>query len=117
MVVGGLCVYAQMQRCDIAMDDGRVMEKRQQTTRRRLEQACYGGLEAAVERAGGELTGLAMRTNDGSVLLTLKARFPAGHVVGFVGSDSIAGCLLKAVVDAKRDAVRWKPDQYKQRST
>ncbi len=74
--------------------------------------ALYGGLESGVERAGGLLTGLAVKFNGAGCLLTLKAEFPAGMMVGFVGGDDLAHVLRKGASQAARDDVRWKADKW-----
>lgn len=72
-----------------------------------------GGLQAAVRRAGGELTGFSVKCDDFDCLVVLKANFPAGAMVGFVGGETIGGTLLKAAREAKSDGVRWREDRYR----
>lgn len=74
--------------------------------------ALYGGLESGVEHAGGLLTGLAVKFNGAGCLLTLKAEFPGGMMVGFVGGDDLAHVLRKGAAAAVRDDVKWREDKW-----
>ena len=74
--------------------------------------AVEGGLEAAVARAGGEFTGFAAKVNALECLLVIKAVFPGGPQVAFCGADSLGSALIKAVREAGRDRLAWRPDQY-----
>ena len=69
-------------------------------------------LHKAVERNGGFLTGFTMKFDEFDALLVLKAEFPGGPQVAFVGGGSPEGCVLKAVSEAKRDGLKWKPDRW-----
>lgn len=75
--------------------------------------AVEGGLEAAVSRAGGVLTGLAVKFRGTDVLLVIKAELPAGSMVAFVGSTGLAEVLRKAMSEAGRDTLRWREDIYR----
>lgn len=75
--------------------------------------AVFGGLASGVQRAGGELTGFSVKFNEHDTFMTLRADFPAGGMVAFVGSDDLAGCLVKAHREAKSDALRWKDDKWR----
>ena len=79
---------------------------------RALYRACSGGLALAVTRSGGELSGLSIKTSGYDCLVTLRARFPAGPMVAFVGGETIAHCLVKAMREAPNGALRWKVDRY-----
>lgn len=96
-----------MTRLDVLMDTRMKAEK----------DACllavYGGLEAGVGRAGGMLTGISVKFGADGCLLTIKAEFPAGAMVGFVGGDDLPGVLRKGAGDAARDAVTWREDKWK----
>jgi hypothetical protein len=88
------------------------LEVQQQKANAAVLDAVYGGLEAAVVRAGGELTGFNVRLGEGDVLAVLKAVFPGGAMVGFVGAESLADVLRKATREAGRDMVKWRPDKW-----
>lgn len=96
----------------------RQLEQRSEDKAKRFNQllrkAANGGLAEAVEYAGGELTGLAFKISPWEVLLTIKADFPGGPMVGFVGAGGVGECMVKAMIEAKRDGVRWRPDKWNQ---
>lgn len=71
-----------------------------------------GGLEDAVNRAGGELTGVAIRTSDVECLATIKAKFPGGPMIAFVGGDDIGACLRKGMREGRTDSLRWRADKW-----
>jgi hypothetical protein len=82
---------------------------------RRWRQVCLAvdhGLQAAVEHNGGVLTGMAVKTSDYEVLITLKAVFPGGPMVAFVGAPTVGDAFVKGMMDANRDKLRWRPDKY-----
>lgn len=87
-------------------------EARFQKEKRALFLAVYGGLSAGVSRAGGELVGFSVKFGEADVFCTLRADFPAGRMVAFVGADDLSGCLVKAAREAKSDALRWKKDKW-----
>lgn len=88
------------------------LEKRSRKQNEATMRAVYGGLEAAVGRAGGVLHGLSFRIGPADCLLVIKADLPGGAMVAFVGSDDIAGCFRKAMAEAGRDDLRWRPDKW-----
>ena len=87
-------------------------EDKQSRRWERAGKAIARDLVAAVERNGGFLTGFSMKLDEFDVLLVLKAEFPGGPQVAFVGGGSPEGVVLKAVAEAKRDGLRWKPDRW-----
>jgi len=89
------------------------VEDRAKRERSRVIVSIYGGLESAVERAGGELVGLSIAYRGGDVLMTLRAKFPAGRMVGFVGAADLPAVFVKAVREAGNDGVRWREDNYR----
>lgn len=91
------------------------VEQETKETKRRLliVKAALGGLEESVELAGGELTGISFKVGDYDVLGVLKAEFPGGAMVAFVGASSIGAVLHKAMLEARRDGLRWKKDSYR----
>jgi hypothetical protein len=72
----------------------------------------YGGLAAAVERAGAELIGFSVSFRGVDVLLTIRAKFPGSRMVGFVGAQTLPAALGKAANEASMDGFRWKTDNY-----
>lgn len=88
-------------------------EKKQAAQALKLWRCASTGLFEAVERSGGELRGFSMKVGEWDCLLTLRADFPTGPCVGFVGGETIGGCLLKAEMQASRDAIGWRPDNFK----
>ncbi len=79
---------------------------------RGILEAVEGGLEVAVGRCGGTLTGLAVKGGEGDCLLVIKAVFPGGPQVAFVGGDNLGSSLIKAVREASQDKLRWREDRY-----
>jgi hypothetical protein len=88
------------------------LEEQQRRRNDNLLLALNGGLEEAVSRAGGTLTGINVKMGEGDVLLILKAVFPAGAQVGFVGGETLPDVILKAVREAGRDQVKWRTDRW-----
>lgn len=78
-----------------------------------MEEALDHGLSGAVAYSGGELTGFSMKIGVSDYLLTIRALFPAGHMIGWVGGESMVEVLLKAVRMANVGEVRWHLDQYR----
>ena len=90
-----------------------LMERRMKLERDASLLALYGGLNDGVERSGGVLLGLAVKFDGAGCLLTLKAEFPAGRMVGFVGGDDLAHVIRKGAAQAVRDGVKWRSDKWK----
>ena len=78
----------------------------------RLLRNCEGGLESAVERAGGELAGFSAKMSGYDVLLTLRADFPGGRMIAWCGSSTLATAVDKATREASSDGLRWRPDKW-----
>lgn len=70
------------------------------------------GFVGALEAQGIELLGFAFRYNAYDSLMTIKAVVGGQQQVCFVGSESLAGCILKAQSDARGDRLKWRPDKY-----
>jgi len=88
------------------------LEERAKKRRDSEYAAAHGGLVDAVSRAGGILQGMSVRWDGVSVLLTLRARFPAGGMVAFVGGEELGPALAKAMTEARTDALNWRVDKY-----
>lgn len=93
------------------------LEERAKRERDAVLAGIYGGLEAAVEYAGGVLCGLSVSFRGGDTLLVLRADFPAGRMVAFVGSADLAGVFAKAPREARAGRLRWKTDKWDQRTS
>lgn len=74
--------------------------------------ALYGGLEDAISHAGGELTGFSVKLRGYDTLMTVRALFPAGAQVAFVGAEDLPAVFVKAMKEGKRDELRWRGDTY-----
>lgn len=74
--------------------------------------ALEGGLDRAIGNAGYQFTGLAFKIRGMDCLLTLKAVSGEGPHVAFVGSDSLVGCLGKAVRELQSGRLTWRPDRF-----
>jgi hypothetical protein len=92
-------------------------ESRQARLDKMTVKACNGGLESAVAHAGGLLSGLSIRIDEYEVLVTIKATFPGGPQVAFVGAEDVAGALRKGMREAARDSLNWKADQWAKAGT
>lgn len=90
-----------------------IMAQKMEVERQASLLAIYGGLEQGVSKAGGELTGFSMRLGELDCLLTLRAVFPGGAMIGFVGGEDVAHCMRKGATEAARDLVRWRPDKWR----
>lgn len=78
----------------------------------RVYQAVEFGLVDAVERAGGDLQGFAVKYNGGDCLVVLKVILAGKKQVAFVGAEDLGSALLKAVREGKADRLRWRVDRY-----
>lgn len=90
-------------------------EKRDGRRSLRLLRLCEGGLESAVERAGGELLGFSAKMSGYDVLLTIRAEFPGGRMIAWAGSSTLAAAIDKAAREASSDSLRWRPDKWEPR--
>lgn len=87
-------------------------EAKQERRDKAVLAALAGGLHEAIARAGGELVGFSVKISFADCLLVIKADFPAGRQVSFVGSETVEGALLKAVREGRSDNLRWRDDRY-----
>lgn len=79
----------------------------------KMELALSGGLEDAIGHSGGVLLGVSLKISEYDCLMTLRAEFPGGGMVAFVGGSGIKECFLKAMLASRRDLLRWKEDKYR----
>ena len=90
-----------------------VLEERHRKERETALLAMYGGLSDAITYSGGDLHGLSMKMNAVECLMTLRADFPAGAMVAFVGGEDMASCLTKAVREATGERLAWRTDYFR----
>jgi hypothetical protein len=89
-----------------------IREDRQSRKDKALLLAVEGGLNDAIERSGGMLGGFSVKLNGGDCLLILKADFPAGSQISFVGANDFSEAIIKAVRLGNQDKLVWKADKY-----
>lgn len=87
-------------------------EQRRSNRNRRIVEAVEYALSDAVERSGGELTGLAVKLHKGDCMLVVKVVLAGKNQVAFVGAEDFGGALLKAVREGNSDRLRWRLDKY-----
>lgn len=88
------------------------LEKRFERERAEVYRAVCGGLDSGVSESGGVLQGLSAKLGEHDCLLTLRAEFPTGRMVAFIGGEDLGSCLRKAQREAAADGLRWKADRY-----
>jgi hypothetical protein len=71
-----------------------------------------GGFEDLIEDLGGECLGISIRSHQYQSLLVIRADFPGGAFVGFVGAQTAAEAVAKAHNQLKNNKLKWKPDKY-----
>lgn len=79
-----------------------------------IEECLDYALLGAVAYCGGVMTGFSIKIGEVDILLTLRAEFPAGHMIAWVGGDSVVDIMLKAKRFASSEDLRWKADKYRQ---
>lgn len=87
-------------------------EERNRRRRKKIVEAVEYGLDSAIEHAGGELTGIAIKYNGGDVLLVVKVVLAGKQQVAFVGADDLGSGLVKVVREGFADRLRWREDRY-----
>lgn len=78
-----------------------------------IARAVDGGLSRGVSRQGGELVGLTVKLGFHDCLIVLKADFPGGPMVSFVGSESLGGAFIKAVRTSNSAELTWREDRFR----
>lgn len=99
---------------EMTSESERAAEKAQAKRALTLYRVADGGLERAVQRAGGELTGFSAKMSGADVLLTLRVVMPAGPMIAWVGGETLASALTKAARQAGGDELKFKPDEWAQ---
>lgn len=87
-------------------------EERETAKRNELVKALEYGLAGAVEFQGGTLRGLAIRYDDFSCLLTIKADFDGKWMVAHMSSDTMPNSILATFAAARRNKLSWSRDKY-----
>lgn len=90
-----------------------VQEERTARAHKALIRAIEFELQSSVALTGGVLTGFAVKIDDWQTLVTLKAVVDDVPSVAFVGADSLMGCILKAVREAKGGKLSWRADKWR----
>lgn len=88
------------------------LEVKQANRAQALMRALDYGLEGAVAHSGGVLLGFSVKYGHADVLMIIRATLAGRKQVAFVGSETFAGCVIKAVRDGQSDNLRWKPDKF-----
>ena len=79
---------------------------------RKVGRVVDGGLKEAVQRSGGELLGFSVKYNGYDCLMTLRAEFPGGRMVAFVGASTLPSAMIRAWQDGNQDGLRWREDKF-----
>lgn len=87
-------------------------ELRETARRDALVKALDFELAGTLDTQGITLLGFAVKYDAWECLLTLKADIGGERNVSFVGSDTVMNCILKSVIYARQDRLRWKLDAY-----
>ena len=87
-------------------------EDRERIRRGLLVRALEFGLVIAIHNLGAELQGFAIKYDEVSCLLTLKADFNQIRHVSFIYSDTMMNCILSATRAAAHNRLKWSPDKY-----
>jgi len=80
----------------------------------KLEEVLDHGLAGAIAYGGGELTGFSMKVGNVDYLVTLRAVFPAGHRISWVGAANMTEAILKAERLAVNGDLDWSQDKYRE---
>lgn len=98
----------------MSQEDEALVKKSTNRRAESLEECLDYALKGAVAYSGGIMTGLSMRMGDSDYLLTLRADFPAGPMVTWVGGTNIVEIFLKAVRETNDGKLSWRIDKYRQ---
>lgn len=71
------------------------------------------GLAGSIAYQGGVLTGFSMRVGQVDFLITLRASFPGGHKIAWVGAENMTEVILKSERLAAGNALEWRNDKYR----
>lgn len=87
-------------------------EEREAATRDLLRSILEFGLAGVVEMQGGVLRGFAIKYEEYSCGITIKAQFEGKWFVAFMYSDTMSNAIIAAYNALNRDATKWIPDKY-----
>lgn len=87
-------------------------EQRQARKDVKLVAAIEFDLVRAVERSGAVLGGYSVRVGGFDCLVTLRAKLAGKAQVAFVGAETPADALRKAVREGLSDKLVWRDDKY-----
>lgn len=87
-------------------------EQMENNRRQRLVKALEFSIVDELKTQGIELLGLAIRYQEMTCLLTLKADRDGIRSVSFIASDTMMNCILKADSMAYNESLVWGKDKY-----
>lgn len=87
-------------------------EERERARRLALVKALEFELVDTIHSLGGELRGFAIKYDDVSCLLTLKADFNETRRVSFIYSDTMMNCVISATRAGANNRLTWQLDKY-----
>lgn len=87
-------------------------ERLQEKRRIKVGRVCERGLESAAARHGLTLLGFSARMDDYEVLITLRFSENGNRTVGFVGGETLAGCLIKAWKELNSGKLKRREDVW-----
>jgi hypothetical protein len=90
-----------------------VAEERVIKRNEQLIRAVEFELSGVIEVQGMSLLGFSIKIEPWECLMTLRVLREDNHLVGFVGSDTVANCIVKSVAMVRRDKVVWREDKYR----
>ena len=90
-----------------------VIEERAAKEEAALLRNIYGGLRDSVRHVGAEMQGISVSYRGEGVLLTVRADFPAGRMVCFVGADDLGAAFAKSGREVKSGRARWREDKWR----
>jgi hypothetical protein len=78
----------------------------------RLAYLMAGGLEHLVHEQGGHCKGFSVRSSGVDTLLVIRAVFPSGPMVAFVGAPTGVHAITQAGRKLRRNELKWSPDKF-----
>lgn len=87
-------------------------EEKETATRDLLRLILEFGLAGVVEMQGGVLRGFAIKYEDYSCGITIKAQFEGKWFVAFNYSDTMSNCIIASYNALNRGSVKWIADKY-----
>lgn len=87
-------------------------EQRESARRLNLVKALEYELPEVVQNLGAELQGFAIKYDEVSCLMILKADFNEIRHVSFIYSDTMMNCVISATRAAAANRLSWQRDKY-----